>query len=118
MKVEIDDTQQTRKCRLCRDETVNHIINEVTNQQKKYKTMHDWVGKVLHCELCKRLKCYYTIKWYIIKQKYALENEMHKILWVLRYKLNGAAVDHVEHFIKDTQTRRKKSKQTNKQIDK
>ena len=46
-------------CRLCgdRDETVNHIVSECSKiAQKEYKSMPDWVGKVIHRELCKRLK--------------------------------------------------------------
>ena len=50
---------QNSWCRLCddRDETVNQIISKCrTLVQKEYKTKHDWVGKVIHQELCKRLK--------------------------------------------------------------
>ena len=55
----IDKTQQNSRCRLCsdRDETINHIISECSKlSQKEYKTRHDWVGKVIHWELCKMLK--------------------------------------------------------------
>ena len=44
-------------------------------------TRHDWVGKVIHLELCKKLKfdpteqMVYTQSWRVLK------NEMHKILW-------------------------------------
>ena len=30
--------------------------------QKEYKTMHDWLGKVIHRELCKRQKLDDTTK--------------------------------------------------------
>ena len=33
--------------------------------QKDYKTRHEWVGKVIHWELCKKLKFDHTTKWYI-----------------------------------------------------
>ena len=49
--------------------------------QKEYKTRYDWVGKVIHWELCKRLKIDHTIKWYMHKPGYILEKEMVKILW-------------------------------------
>ena len=49
--------------------------------QKKYKTKHDWVGKVIPEEQCKRLKFDHSNKWYMHKPKAVLENEMHKILW-------------------------------------
>ena len=56
IKVRIDKTQQNSECRLCgdRDETINHIISECSKLAKnEYKTKHDWVGKVIHWELCK-----------------------------------------------------------------
>ena len=49
--------QQDSKCWLCgeRDETVYHIISECSRLvQKNYKTCHDWVGKVVNWEVCKR----------------------------------------------------------------
>ena len=59
----IDKTKQNSKCRLCvdRDETINHIINEASQlAQKEYKTRHDWVGRVIHWELCKKFKFDHT----------------------------------------------------------
>ena len=53
----IDNTEQNNKYRLYgeRDKTINHIVSECSKQsQKKYKTKHDWVGKLIHLELCKR----------------------------------------------------------------
>ena len=49
--------QQNNKCRLWeeRDETVNHIRKCSKLIQKAYKTKPDWVVKVIHWELCKRL---------------------------------------------------------------
>ena len=73
----IDKIQQNRKCRLCgdRDET---IISECSKlAQKEYKTRHDWVGKVIHSEMCKKSKFDHTNKWY-----------MH----------NAAAVTHTNSF--------------------
>ena len=58
IKARIDKAQQNSRCRLCgdRDETVNHIISECRKlAQKEYKTWQDWVGKVIHWELCKEL---------------------------------------------------------------
>ena len=55
----INTTQQNSKCRLCgdRDETINHIISECSKlAQKEYKARHDWVGKVIHWEMCKKFK--------------------------------------------------------------
>ena len=51
----IDKTQQNRLCG-DRDETINHIISECSKLAKKEdKTRHDWVGKVIHWEMCKKL---------------------------------------------------------------
>ena len=48
---------------------------------KEYETRHDWVGKVIHWELCKKLKFDHTIKWYMHKSKSVQENEKHNIPW-------------------------------------
>ena len=54
IKARIDKTPKNSKCKLYgdRDETVNHIISECSKlAQKKYKTRHDWVGKVIPWEI-------------------------------------------------------------------
>ena len=79
----IDKTQQNSKCRVCgdRDETINHIISECRKLAKKeYKTRHDWVGKVINRELCKKLKFDYMNKWYKPNPESVLKNERHKHL--------------------------------------
>ena len=49
VKAKIDNLQKNSKCRSCGDwdETFDNIIIEYS-KQKEYKTMHDWVGKVIH----------------------------------------------------------------------
>ena len=37
-------------------------------------------GKVIHWDQCKQLDFEYTGKWYIYRQEYVLENEIHIIL--------------------------------------
>ena len=72
------------KCRLCgdRDETINHIISECSKlAQKEYKSRHDWVGKVIHWETCKKFKFDHTNKWYMHNPAPVLENDTHKLLW-------------------------------------
>ena len=49
--------------------------------QKEYKTRHDWVWKVIHWELGKKLKFDSIIKWYLHRLESIQENEMHKVLW-------------------------------------
>ena len=53
------NTQQNSKFRLFskQDEILNHIKGECSKlAQIEYKSKHDWVGKVIYWELCKRLK--------------------------------------------------------------
>ena len=57
---------------------INHKISKFA--QKK-KTRHNWVGKVIHRELCKKLKFDHTKKWYMHNPESVLENETHKLLW-------------------------------------
>ena len=83
-KARIDKTQENRKCRLCgdRDETINHIISECSKlAQKEYKTRHDWVGKVIHWEMCKKFKFDHTKKWHMHNPAPVLKKDTHKILW-------------------------------------
>ena len=49
-----------------RDETIDHIISKCSKlTEKDYKTRHDWVGKAIHWESCKKFKFDYTNKWYM-----------------------------------------------------
>ena len=80
IKARIDKTQQNSKCSLCgdRDETINHIISEFCKLvQKEYKARHDWVGKVIHWEMCKKFKFDHTNKWYMHNPAPVLENDTH-----------------------------------------
>ena len=51
-------------------------------KQKEYKNRDNWVRKVIHWELCKKLKFHHTNKWYMNKPESVLENETG----ILRYK--------------------------------
>ena len=66
---------------LCRDKTLNHISEWSKLAQKGYKTKHNYVGKMIHRELCKRLKFVRTNKLYVHKPESVQENKTHKILW-------------------------------------
>ena len=84
IKARIDKTQQNSKCSLCggRDETINHIIGECSKlAQRGYKARHDWVGKVILWEMCKKFKFDHTNKWYMHNPAPVLENATHKLLW-------------------------------------
>ena len=70
IKARIDKTQQNSKCRPSgdRDETINHMISECSKlAQKEYKTRDDWVGEVMHSEMCKKFRFDHTNKWYMHK---------------------------------------------------
>ena len=82
IKARIDKTQQSSKCRLWSNETINHIISECSKlAQMDYKARHDWVGKVIHWEMCKKFKFDHTNKWYMHNPAPVLENDTHKIRW-------------------------------------
>ena len=83
VKGKIHKTQQNNKCWLCgdRDKMIDHIISECSNLgQKEYTTRHDWMGKVIHKELCKKFNFDYTNKCYIRNPESVPENEAHKLL--------------------------------------
>ena len=64
-KRKVDPAQQNNKCRLSddRDKMINPIINDcIELAQKDYKTRHDWVRKVIHWKLCKKLKFHHASK--------------------------------------------------------
>ena len=76
--------QQNSKCRLCgdRDETINLIISKFSKlAQKEYKVRYDWVGKVIHWEMCRKFQFDHTNKWYMYNLAPVLENDSHKLLW-------------------------------------
>ena len=85
-KARIDKSKKKKnsKCRLCgdRDETINHIITECSKlAQKEYKARHDWVGKVIHWEMCRKFQFDHTNKWYMHNPAPILENDSHELLW-------------------------------------
>ena len=83
IKVRIDKTQQNSKCRLCgdRDETIIHISECSKLAQKEYKARHDWVGKLIHWEMCKKFQFDHKNKWYMHNTALVLEKDTHKLLW-------------------------------------
>ena len=84
-------------CMVTKIKQVNHIISECSKlAQKELKRKHDWVGKVILWELCKRLKLDHSDNWYMYKSEYVLENERHKILWDLRIQ-----TDQLNEELKD-----------------
>ena len=65
-----------------KDKSIHHIVSECRKlEQKNYKTKHDWVGKVIHWELRKRLKFDHTTKCYMHKPEFVLGNQAREIFW-------------------------------------
>ena len=46
----------------------------------EYKARHDWVGKVIHWEMCRKFQFEHTNKWYMHNPAPVLENDWHKLL--------------------------------------
>ena len=58
------------------------LISECSKlAQKEYKTRHDWVGNVIHWEMCKKSKFVHTNKWYMHNPATIRENDTHKLRW-------------------------------------
>ena len=90
IKARTDKTQQNCKCGNT-DETINRIISECSKlAQKEYNTRHDWVSKVIHWEMFKKLKFDHTNQWYMHSPESVLENDTHKLLWDF-----GIQTDHL-----------------------
>ena len=82
-------TSKRRWEKLVRNKTINYIISECCKlAQKEYKIRYDWVGKVIHCELCKKFKFDPTNNWYMHSPESFPENEMHKLLWDFEIQTN------------------------------
>ena len=93
IKTRIDKKQQNSKCSLCgdRDEIINLIIRKCSKLAlKEYETRHDWVGKVIHWEMCKKSEFDNTNKWYMHSPVSVLENGTHNLLWDF-----GIQTDHL-----------------------
>ena len=105
---------------------MNHIINKYSKLAwKEYKTRHNWVGKVIHRELCKKFKFCNTNKCYMHNSESILKNETHKSLWdfdiqtdhlisTRQSKKWGPANDSQQRLGRQKKKKPKKSKKRNK----
>ena len=50
-------------------------------EQKEYKATQDWVGKVIHWEMCKKFIFDHANKRYMHNPAPVLENDIYKLLW-------------------------------------
>ena len=84
IKSKIDKSQQESKCRMCgdSDESINHILNECKMlAQKDYKKRHDWVGRRIHWEVCRKYNIDVSEKWYNHEPVSVLDNGQCTLLW-------------------------------------
>ena len=84
IKAKIDKTQAESKCRLCGkvDETVRHIVCKCPMlAQSEYKSRHDWVGRKIHWEICRKSGFDVNEKWYKHEPEKVVENDSWKMLW-------------------------------------
>ena len=66
IKAKIVNRQEESKCRMRRkvDETVNHVLSECSKMtQTEYKRRHDWVGKRIHWNVCRKYGVEVKGKW-------------------------------------------------------
>ena len=81
LSLKINNTQKNNKRGFRGDELVNDIMSEFQKlAQKECETRYHYLEKLIHWELCKKLKFDHTNKWEINKPESVLENETRKIL--------------------------------------
>ena len=78
--------------------------------QNRYKTRHDWVGKVIHWEVCKKLKFHCKTKWYLHKSESSRENEKHKPFWDFEKHTNRQILARQPDLVIVSKTKKKKKK--------
>ena len=106
-------TMQWQRC-----SDINHIISECCKlAQKEYKTRHDWVGKVIHWKLCKKLKFDHTNKWYMHNPAPVGENNTHKLLWDFDIQTDHLISAKRPDLIIINKKKKKKKKRTSKIVD-
>ena len=67
VKAKIDKTQEDSTCRMCgkADESINHLLSECSKMaQKEYKRRHDWIGRKIHWEVCRKYGLNTKDRWY------------------------------------------------------
>ena len=67
VKAKIDKTQEDSTCRMGgkADERINHLLSECSKMaQKEYKRRHDWIGRKIHWEVCRKYGLDTKDRWY------------------------------------------------------
>ena len=84
--------------------------------KKEYKFRQEWVGKVIHWELCKVLEFDHTTKWYMYTLESTVENETYKILCDFEIKTNLSILAR-RRDLELMNKKKKKKKKTCPQVD-
>ena len=64
------------------DESINHILNECKMlAQKDYKERHDWGGRRILREVCRKYNIDVSEKWYNHEPVSVLDNGQFTLLW-------------------------------------
>ena len=59
---------------------MNHLISECSKMaQREYKRRHDWVGRRVHWDVCKKYGIVVNDKWYQHEPGSVIENDKCKI---------------------------------------
>ena len=83
IKTKIKKTQAESKYRMCGkvDGTVRHIVCECPMlAQREYKKSHDWVGRKIYQELCRKIAFDVNEKWHKHEPQKVVANDSWKIL--------------------------------------
>ena len=76
--------------------------------EKEYKARHNWVGKVIHWEMCKELKFHHAYIWYMHNTAPVLENDTHKLLWDFGIQTDDPILARKPDLINNHQKKKKK----------
>ena len=76
----------------------------------EYNTRHDWVCKVIHCELCRKFRFDHTQKWCMHNPEFVLENETHKLLWNFEIQTSLLISARRSDLVKVKEKKKKKEK--------
>ena len=92
---------QSKTSRFCYSKKSSKIITSECGKlaQKEYKPWHDWVGKVIHWEMCKKFKFDHANKWYMHNPAPVLENDTHKFLWEFNIQTDHLNLDRKSDLI-------------------
>ena len=61
------------------DQSHNKRLQQISTEGVKAR--HDWVGKVVHWEMCRKFQIDHTNKWCMHNPAPVPENDSHKLLW-------------------------------------